>query len=356
MRNYTQLLLFLALSCLAQVSSAQDIHFSNIHASPIHLNPAMTGIFNGGSARFIGISRSQWSSFTNGFKTMSGSIDAKLLQTSSGGFFGGGLQVFADKAGDLDFKQTYVGGSLSYVMALNKKSSNFIALGMQAAYIGNSFDMTKMVGFDQETAITFGDIDSQLNYVDVNVGAAWYYTFGKSSYYYIGGALSHVNEPNVSFFDTNTSGTQTTSVDNDGRRLYRKTTVHGGANLRLSSNITMLPSFVYFNQGPHQQINVGTYFKIQKERRGRGNQPEYAFYFGTWARFYKDASLSGIDAIIPSFRADFKNTIVSLSFDVNISDLKSVSNGAGGPELSIIKVLGTASKGRKSNKVKCPDF
>jgi len=316
----------------------------------------MTGIFNGGSARFIGISRSQWSSFTNGFKTISGSIDAKLLHTGSGGFFGGGLQLFSDKAGDLDFKQTYVGGSLSYVLSLNKQSSNFLALGMQAAYIGNSFDMTKMVGFDEETSITFGDVDSEINYVDLNVGAAWYYTFGKSSYYYIGASLSHINEPNVSFFDTNVNGNQSSSTSNDGRILYRKKTIHGGANLRLSSNITMLPSFIYYDQGPHKQMNIGTFFKIQKERRGRRSQPEYAFYFGTWARFYKDTSVSGIDAIIPSVRADFKNTQVSLSFDVNISDLKVVSNGAGGPELSIIKVLGTASKGRKSNKVKCPDF
>jgi len=316
----------------------------------------MTGIFNGGSARFIGISRSQWSSFTNGFKTISGSMDTKLLSTGSGGFFGGGLQLFSDKAGDLDFKQTYVGGSLSYVMSLNKNNSNFLALGMQAAYIGNSFDMTKMIGFDEETSITFGDVDSEINYVDINVGAAWYYTFGKGSYYYIGASLSHINEPNVSFFDTNTNGNQSQTVENDGRVLFRKTTVHGGANLRLNSSITMLPSFIYFDQGPHKQMNVGTYFKIQKERRGRRNQPEYAFYFGTWARFYKDATLSGIDAIIPSVRADFKNTQVSLSFDVNISDLKTVSNGAGGPELSVIKVLGTASRGRKSNKVKCPDF
>ena len=80
------------------------------------------------------------------------------------------------------------------------------------------------------------------------------------------------------------------------------------------------------------------------------------FTLGAWVRWYKDANLSGLDAVIPSFRADFKNTIVSLSFDVNISDLKVVSNGAGGPELSIIKVLGSANSRKKSYKVKCPDF
>ena len=356
MRDLIKLMMVLLVSSVAQSTIAQDIHFSNIHASPVHLNPAMTGIFNGGSARFIGISRSQWTSFTNGFKTISGSIDAKILQTGSG-FFGGGLQVFSDKAGDLDFKQTYVGGALSYVQPVNKKGDSYFAAGFQAAYIGNSFDLSKMVGFDTETSITFGDVDSNINYLDVSAGAAWYYTFNKNSYYYIGAAMHHINKPNVSFFDTNTRGnTIATDSETDGRTLFRKVTIHGGAQLKLTSSMTLLPSFVLFDQGPHRQMNMGTYFKIQKAKRGRRNTPDYAFYFGAWVRWYKDANLSGLDAVIPSVRADFKNTIVSLSFDVNISDLKVVSNGAGGPELSIIKVLGSTNSRKKSYKVKCPDF
>ncbi len=356
MRNLIKLMMILLVSSIAESASAQDIHFSNIHASPVHLNPAMTGMFNGGSTRFIGISRSQWTTFTNGFKTISGSIDTKLLQTGSG-FFGGGLQLFTDKAGDLEFKQTYVGGSLSYVKSVNKKGDSYFAAGFQAAYIGNSFDLTKMVGFDEETSISFGDVDSNINYLDISAGAAWYYTFSKNSYYYIGAAVHHLNRPNVSFFDTNDNGNTTiTDSKADGRTLFRKMTIHGGANLKLTSSVTLLPSFVFFDQGPHREMNMGTYFKMQKASRGRNNTPDYAFYFGAWVRWYKDASISGIDAIIPSVRADFKNTVVSLSFDVNISDLKVVSNGAGGPELSVIKILGTSSKRRKSHKVKCPDF
>jgi len=265
--------------------------------------------------------------------------------------------LFTDKAGDLDFKQTYVGGAMSYVQPINKSGDSYFAAGFQAAYIGNSFDISKMVGFDMETSISFGDVDSSINYLDVSAGAAWYYTFSKNSYYYIGAAMHHINRPNVSFFDTNINGnTIATDSNSDGRSLFRKLTLHGGAQLKLTSSMTLLPSFVFFDQGPHRQVNMGSYFKIQKAKRGKRNAPEYAFYFGAWVRYYKDANLSGIDSVIPSVRADFHNTIVSLSFDVNISDLKVVSSGAGGPELSIIKIIGSSSKRKKSYKVKCPDF
>ncbi|MBT8219632.1 MAG: PorP/SprF family type IX secretion system membrane protein [Bacteroidia bacterium] len=333
---------------------AQDIHFSSIHASPVHLNPAMTGMFNGGNTRFIGISRSQWNTFTNGFKTISGSIDTKLLHAGSDAFFGGGLQLFTDKAGDLDFKSTFVGGSMSFVKGLSRKSNNYIALGVQAAYYGNSFDQTKMVGFDEETSILFGDVASNINYFDLSVGVGWYYTFNDDNYYYLGASMFHINTPNVSFFDTFNSNQSQANLP--GHNLFRKLTIHGGANLRMADNITIQPSFIFFDQGPHREINAGSYFKIQKQKRHRRQTQEYAFYFGAWVRFYQEANYSGIDAVIPSIRADFNNTTISLSFDVNISDLRVVSAGAGGPELSVIKVLGSSNPSRKKSRVKCPGF
>lgn len=277
------------------------------------------------------------------------------MQTSSGAFFGGGLQLFADKAGDLDFSQTHIGASLSYVQSINKAGDSYLALGFQSSHNTQSFDVSKLSGFDQETAITFGDIDSRLNYVDVNLGAAWYYTFNKNNYYYLGASIFHVNRPNVSFFDTDPNRAQI-NTDRDGHTLFRRLTIHGGANLRMSKYVTVQPSFIYFDQGPHMQINTGTYFKIQKTQKGRRSQDQSAFYFGAWVRFYQEANIGGIDAIIPSVRADFNNTIISLSFDINISDLRVVSTGAGGPELSVIKVIGSSKRRSKTYKVKCPDF
>ena len=85
-----------------QSLSAQDIHLSHIHASPTILNPSLAGLFNG-DIRSITNYRSQWESFTNGYRTMVTSADMKVARMGVYDFLGAGLQVYSDKAGDLDF-------------------------------------------------------------------------------------------------------------------------------------------------------------------------------------------------------------------------------------------------------------
>ena len=339
-----RILYTVALLLFTLCANAQDVHFSHIHASPTTMNPAMTGLFDG-DLRMIGNYRSQWNNFTNGYKTVAGSLDTKLLPINRHDFIGAGLQLYQDVAGDLDFKTNYAALSFSLLKALDGRGTNFISFGLQGSFMTNSVDYTKIIAFDDEPLIQNGAPDV-INYWDVSAGVGWFYAFNRHNSMYLGTSLLHINEPRVSFFETGFGETDVLR--------YRTLILHGGADIALGRKATLKPNFVFKDQGPHQEILVGTFWKY-KNLRGRLKKPA-SLYFGAWVRWYLEADLAGKDAFIVAIRFDINKTFITFSFDANISNLNQVSAGNGGPELSIIKIFDFGKNGRRSSKVQCPAF
>ncbi len=342
----------LLLSFVSTIGYSQDIHWAHIHASPTYLNPAMNGVFNDGIIRFIGNTRSQWNTITNAYKTAMISTDMKLIENSTS-FVGGGLELLADKAGDLGFSTTKVGLSGAVSKAVNYKSTSFISVGFQGAFLSNGFDPSKMIGFDDEPLIQAG-IPNRVRYMDLNIGAAWYYSWKNSNSIHLGVSLFHVNKADVSFISRLEN--QPLEYDLVIRELYRKWVISGGGNLRLNNYITMLPSALYMDQGPHKEITLGTFFKVMKDNNFA--ESDYAIYLGGWLRWYSDGDIevAGTDALIASIRADYKRTSIAFSYDINMSSLTRASAGAGGPELSIIQILDNPRIRSKRTKITCPAF
>ena len=69
---------------------------------------------------------------------------------------------------------------------------------------------------------------------------------------------------------------------------------------------------------------------------------------GAWVRF---SNLT--DAIIPYVGMDFSDFTLGLSYDVNVSSLKTASNSQGGIEISLVYIK-KSSNGRKA--IPCPKF
>ena len=329
---------------------AQDIHFSHIHASPTALNPAMNGLINGGDIRFIVNARSQWNSFTKGYKTAAGSMDMKLINAGNGSIIGAGLQLAADKAGDLDFTTLYAGLSVSAMKTLDRKGQNIISFGLQGAYIGNSMDYSKMVGFQEETFMHEG-VPDRIRYLNLNAGLGWFYQVSRHHSFYLGASLSHINKPNVSFMAANS---MEHADPDDVIPLFRKLLLHGGGHFRMKRNLSLVPSFIFVDQGPHREISIGTFIKMKKQTAYKSK--DTAFYLGGWMRFYAEMDLVGKDAFVASCRLDHRQTYYTISFDLNMSKLNRVSHGMGGPELSVIKVLDTGRRLPGSSRVTCPVF
>jgi type IX secretion system PorP/SprF family membrane protein len=325
---------------------AQDVHLSHIHASPTFLNPAMTGLMNQ-DVRFIANYRSQWESITNGFRTMIGSADAKLLYVGENDFIGGGLQIFSDKAGDLGLSRTSVAGQISFVKALDSRGDNLLAIGIQNAFMSNHIDFSKIQANDPEPSILDGAGNSNTVW-DLSLGFAWFYWADDHKYYYLGGSVYHMTRPYISFFD---QGTATTEAF-----LYRKIVLHGGADFRVASGLYLKPSFIFLDQGPHREFNIGSFAQLTREpTRGSQYVNDYSIYFGLWFRWYFEEQTLDRDALIATVRYDWKNTIISLSFDFTVSSLGKANKGFGGPELSVIQYLDW-NRTRKVGRVRCPSF
>lgn len=323
---------------------AQDVHFSHIHASPTTLNPAMTGLFDG-DLRIIGNYRSQWNNFTNGYKTFSAAADTKLVKIGRHDFLGAGFQIYKDVAGDLEFTTSYGAFTFSVLKSLDDKGKNFISFGLQSAYMSNRVNFSNIIAHDNEPLIAAGASD-KINFWDLSAGLGWFYGINRFNSVYLGLSLSHINEPRVSFLED-------PSVDTDILK-YRNLTIHGGADIRISDNSSLKPNFVFRDQGPHREILVGTFWKYKKLRT-KLRQPA-SLYFGAWLRAYLEQDIRGTDAFIAAVRFDYKKTFITFSFDANISSLRRVSAGNGGPELSIIKIFDYEKKRRRSNKIICPAF
>ncbi|MCB0667016.1 MAG: PorP/SprF family type IX secretion system membrane protein [Saprospiraceae bacterium] len=326
---------------------AQDIHLSHIHASPTYINPAMTGLFNG-DLRFIANYRSQWQTFTNGFQTFLGSADMKLNQ----GFglqddVGAGIQLSTDRAGDLNFRTTSANFTMSYLKALNGIGDHFVTFGVSNGIVQNSLDLTNLRVFDEDPYLQSGEFEPQRTYYDLSAGAAWFAPLRRQDFIYLGGSIFHLNRALVSF---NRNGQDI----QPGSNLIPRYILHGGASLRVSQVAELKPSFIFFDQNPHREFNVGTFLKITRETRSY-LRPEYAFYAGFWYRWSIKNGEFNRDALIASLRYDFRNTVFSFSFDLNISPLRKASNGFGGPELSIMHFIDFIRPERKRVKVKCPE-
>ena len=330
--------------------SAQDIHFSHIHASPLYLNPSFTGLINDGAARLIVNSKSQWNTVTNAYSTAAASADIKLM-ANKGTLISGGMQIFADKAGDLALTTVKTALSASIIKSLDFDDNYLLNFGVNAGHVTNRIDYSQRIGFDDEPLIAQG-IDSKINYWDFGVGLSWFARLSEHSQVYVGGSFWHFNTPDVSF-SQNLSSSSSSTDENDLQRekLYAKKVIHGGGSFKVGKRVWLEPSFIFMDQGPHQEINTGTFVKYLKSKK---RHKTYSFYLGAWLRWYLESDINGVDAAVAAVRMDYNNTYFTLSYDVNLSTFQRASNGAGGFELSLIHILAMDRYSRRLSPVCCP--
>ena len=87
--NITTLIITLS---IFSFTYSQDFHYSMFNMSPLNMNPALTGYYNA-NARVTAHQRSQWSSVSRPFNTMSLSLDSKNKKIPIG------LQINQDNEG-----------------------------------------------------------------------------------------------------------------------------------------------------------------------------------------------------------------------------------------------------------------
>jgi len=303
-------------------AKAQDIHFSNPDQQPMHLNPGLAGIDATvqGNMNF----RRQWSSLPVPFTTSSFAVEGRFNEGSrgKGGIFAGGLFLSNDKAGTLNVVTNTAQMNLAYHLILNRYTT--IGFGLNAGFGQRSIDAasgrwgSQYDGTAYNASLAGGDLPSNpsFSYFDVGSGAALHYMPSNQFDLKAGLAVFHLNTPGFSF------------TSSDSAVLRPRYSLFTSTDITVSGTRgAFQPAFYlqFHNKAFELLYGVNYQYQLTKGARFTGRSRPASFSLGLFNRF-KDALIC---------RTQFEKDMYTLgfSYDINISNLISSSNGRGGFEL-----------------------
>jgi type IX secretion system PorP/SprF family membrane protein len=327
------------LMLMAITGFTQDLSFSQFYEKPLLRNPALAGVFTG-DVRISGVHRSQWQSVTVPFQTSGVSAEVKFpLRWDD--WITIGIQATHDVAGDIKMKRTQLLPVVNYHKALSGNKDDFLSLAFMAGPVNSQFDPTKLRMGDQfvngafDPNATSAQVFSRsaFTYWDAGAGLTFNSGFGEDSRYYFGAGVFHFNRPKVAFYTNNSTTT-----------LQNKYVINAGVNHATSEINRFIMFGDLFLQGGHRQLLAGVLYQTEL---ARNYDEEKALNFSLGA-FYR-----WNDAFIPVVKMEVYSVSFGLSYDVNVSKLKTASNWRGGFELTASYVAPFRSRSLEADKVRC---
>lgn len=312
---------------LPLATQGQDAHFTQSYANPLYLNPAFAGA---SKCPKVNLNyRNQYPGLSV-YQTYSASYDQYV------GNMNGGLGILAlrDEAGNGALTATEISGIYSYHLKVSRKFallSGFQATFRQRSISWDGFtfpdEIDPFYGFVKESSeIPPGSTTN--SHFDVSVGF-----LGFTENFYIGVALSHLTQPDESFFITS--------------KLPMKITAHTGFNIplgrkRLSNSIQnlLIPNIVFQKQGQFNQLTSSISFSRSAISGGLGYRA---------SDFAPDAVV-----ILLGFTPEEAAWGVGYSYDVTVSSLGADLGGA--HEISLSYKFPCKIRGKSIKAIKCPKF
>ena len=307
---------------MATGSYSQDINFSQFYELPLLRNPGLAGIF-WGDFRLTASYRNQWESVSVPFRTMALGAEYKLPQREDatiGKVLG--LQITNDVAGDARFARTQIFPAGNIQVPLSFGSQTYLSLGFMGGPVQQKFDPEKMTFDDQfvNGSYRVGNPTQQvfnrtnMTYFDMAAGLSLSGLIGEGGKYYVGVGGFHLIAPTVAFIKQNDI------------KLNRKYVVNMGVYAPAGYGNNFIIYADYFSQGDYQIAQGGFLYgySINGEAEEYNRTAISAGVFYRWA-----------DAIVPVVRLDVVKFGIGLSYDVNVSKLKTASQSRGGFELTM---------------------
>ena len=324
--------------------SAQDIHFTEVTQSPLTVNPALAGTTAWIRAGLI--YRTQWHSVTVPYKTLGASFDIKAkkhwlkltkaterYRQSGDDGFGWGVNIYNDRAGDGQMGALQANASLAYQVMLDDRS--MLAGGLQGGivqrsinydrlYWGNQYDPTSSTGYN--TGIDPKENKASDHFIIPDLSAGLAYTYKKNERYMrgndalefsFGAAMFHANKPKYSFLGTE-------------EKLYQRIVLHGFGTFGIKgTSLAVLPALMFSKQGPNREILAGALvrYMLQENSKVTGFIKGSAVSAGGYYR--------NRDAFAVALMYEFSSYGIGMSYDINVSGLKTVSSGRGGFEICL---------------------
>lgn len=315
---------------------AQDIHFSQFFEAPLLRNPSLAGIYTG-DIRVQAVYRDQWNSVTNAYKT--GSLDAefKMPVGKAHDFITTGLQILYDRAGTIGWTSTHLLPAVNYHKSLSAEKNRYLSLGFMGGWVQRKFDPSKMTTNSQYDGGGTGEnlVSASYSYLDGSVGMSYNANLNANpeNNFFVGAAYHHFNKPTNSFYG------------NSNSLLNPKWVFSGGMRFGINDYAYMTLQADYSSQDNYRETIAGALYGL---RLGQDpEKPEYVLHGGAFLRWD--------DALIPVIKIDYSPFAVAISYDVNISKLKTSSHGRGGFELSV-SYIGNRKNNSSLDYSRCPRF
>ncbi|MEO7962132.1 MAG: PorP/SprF family type IX secretion system membrane protein, partial [Ginsengibacter sp.] len=338
---FKSLLIIAMLFALGKSSKCQDIHFSQFSEAPLLRNPALAGIFSG-DFRVQAVYRNQWNSVTVPYQTTSLNAEYKLPVGNTQDFLTIGAEILYDKAGTVALTATNVLPVLNYHKSLSADRNMYLSAGFSAGVVQRKLDRSKITTNSQfdgdvyNSALSNGEnfANNGYMYFDGNAGLSFNSQLGENedNNIFFGVAYHHFNKSaKVSFYD------------GANVALVPKVVVSAGLKMSMTDYSYLTFHADYSSQGPSTEIIGGALYSLKLDDP---EDPQHVISGGMFIRWN--------DAFIPVIKMDIRPLAFALSYDVNVSQLKTASQGRGGFELSLSyqKYLDRDNSSREA--VRCP--
>ena len=303
--------------------SGQDLHYSNYNYAPLYLNPANTGGFNG-NIRAGASYRDQFRTFIGeAYQSTMLWVDSPVsFVVNEKMWIGIGLNMFADKTGDLGLGTSGAMGSFAYHFSFDENYRTVLALGVQygaiqrkfssanAAFFGDDQSPTNQTSLDHELLEGFNTM-----YSDLNLGLTATFKTSKYNTLQLGASMYHINNPRF-FFGTGSAGS------NVNPRLN----VYTSFEMQLSNRFQLTPAAYYSRMGNAQNIQIQLNAKSLLKKGGNT--------LITYGMGYRIS-----DAIQFFVGSIYKSWEFGISYDMTTSTARSFNNTVGGLELGVKKFI-----------------
>jgi type IX secretion system PorP/SprF family membrane protein len=245
--------------------TAQDALFTQFHYAPVYLNPALTGTGKN-NLRLSAVTKMQWFNLYKPFKHIAGAVDYSVYDDYLRNVVNLAFAVNHSSKGYLS--STNISGVVGRSFGTNNGNCSnwFLSLALQAGYTFSSVNTNGFVFIDQ---IDQGGITGAESGVDLFVNATNKNYFDMSSGFVFtwrnwmfGGAVHHLNEPNISF-----------NGKPEGGKLPKKITGHIGY-VYDNENIKLKPTIIGMMQGQSKALLAGVLFDFN----------EFPIQLGCWYR------------------------------------------------------------------------
>ncbi len=335
------IVLTLGLGLFSTAHAQQDQHFSMFAESPVFLNPAAAGQIKGDLQLFTNY-RLQWTTVSdNPYRTITASTDWKMFD-DGGSFMGAGLNFYNDVAGDGAYQTNSINIPVNYSLQVGEE--NYLSFGLQPGFyqrVLKNPDLTwdnQWNGSSFDQSINSGELLLNQNFnvtrFDIGAGVYWNARVKENAKIMLGISGHHLTRQRVNF----------TSED---VRLYRKLTFHGqGSFKRPNSNVTIMPAFAAFLQGPNKEVVVGSNYKFLLKSASLTTSyfDEVSLSLGTYFRIG--------DAILLNAILDMSGFSLGAAYDINVSRLTTASKGVGGMEFFLRYRIEFGNRNLRYNRVK----